>query len=265
MPEVTQHQPGSFCWIELGTSDPPTAKKFYSDIFGWQTEDMPSGPDSVYTMLKLRGLEVGALYKLNQEQTADGALPHWMSYVAVASADETAARAKSLGGTLRAEPFDVMDVGRMAVIQDPQGAILSIWQAKRHIGTRLADESGTFCWNELWTPDPRNAREFYTGLFGWVAKPSGGSGAPDGYTEWATGGRSIGGMLQIEPQMGPVPPSWLPYFIVDSCDASSQRAQAAGGTAQIAPMDIPNVGRFAVLRDPQGAMFAIINLTGSVQ
>ncbi len=260
MPEVTGHAPGSICWIELGTNDPDGAKKFYKGLFGWEAEDMPAGPDMIYTMLRIRGLDVGAMYKLGAEETAHGIPPHWNSYVAVASADEAAAKAKTLGGNILADAFDVMDVGRMAIVQDPLGATFQVWQAKAHFGVKLVGEAGTFCWDELWTTDRKKAAEFYTGLFGWTTK-DGDAGAAGVYTEWNNAGQAIGGMMEISPDMGPVPPNWLPYFMVEDCNATAETAGALGGKLFVPPTDIPNVGRFSVIADPQGSMFAIIKLT----
>lgn len=264
MPEVTRHAPGSFCWMELNTSDPAAAKKFYSGLFNWGPKDVPAGPDMVYTMLEIRGLEVAAMCGLQPEQKAHGVPPHWMTYIAVESADDAAAKAQKLGGTVLAPAFDVMDVGRMAIIKDPQGATFCVWQAKAHIGARLVGEPGTFGWDELWTTDRKKAAEFYKGLFGWGAK-EGDMGAMGVYTEWQNGGQSIGGMMEITPEMGPAPPNWLPYFMVDDCDATAEKAKASGGKLFVPPTDIPNVGRFSVIGDPQGAMFAIIKLTGHAQ
>jgi uncharacterized protein len=265
MPEVTGHAPGSFCWIELNTSDPAAAKKFYTGLFDWQTEDVPAGPDMVYTMLRIGGLEVGAMCGLQPDQKAHGVPPHWMSYVSVESADAAAEKAASLGGTVLAGAFDVMDVGRMAIVQDPQGATFCVWQPKAHIGAKLVGENNTFGWDELWTTDTKKAAEFYTGLFGWTAKASGASQAGSEYTEWQNGGQSIGGMMQIQPEMGPVPPNWLPYVMVADCNATADKAAASGGKLMVPPTDIPNVGRFSVIQDPQGAVFAIIKLTGHAQ
>ena len=275
MPEVTSYTPGSFCWIELGTSDTDAAQKFYRSLFGWEAQDTPAGPDMVYTMLKLRGREVGAMYKLRAEQTTHGVPPNWMSYIAVASADDAAKKAASLGGTLMADAFDVMDVGRMAIVRDPQGAAFCVWQAKAHAGMKLVGETGTFGWDELWTTDRKKAAAFYTGLFGWGAKEGALTAAAQSssadmkkkgvYVEWTLAGRSIGGMMEITPEMGPVPPNWLPYFMVDDCDATAKKAKTGGGRLQVPPMDIPNVGRFSVIQDPQGAMFAIIKLSGPAQ
>jgi uncharacterized protein len=153
-------------------------------------------------------------------------------------------------------PFDVMEHGRMAILQDPTGGVLSIWEPKQHIGVQLRDEPDTLCWNELYTRDTTRASAFYTGLFGWRAKTDRG-----GYTEWHMGDRALGGMLAISPDMGPMPPHWLPYFMVSDCDASLTRATDLGGKALVPARDIPKVGRFAMAQDPQGATFSIIKLT----
>ncbi|MDX6385240.1 MAG: uncharacterized protein QOK48_2813, partial [Blastocatellia bacterium] len=171
--------PGAFCWAELATTDGPGAKKFCSELFGWTANDLPIGPDMVYTMLKLDGKDVGALY---QKGEAMKDVPtHWAQYISVASADETAAKAKSLGGTVMQEPFDVMDVGRMAVIIDPTGAAFCIWQAGTHAGYGVKGQPNTVSWNELLTTDTARAIDFYSKLFGWVANTH---GAPMEYTEW---------------------------------------------------------------------------------
>ncbi len=259
MPKTTQHVPGSFCWIELNTTDVAAAKQFYGALFGWQTEDMPAGPDMTYTMFNLHDMPLGGMCNLQPEQLQHGVPAHWMSYVSVENADQSAARAQELGAQLLMEPFDVMQVGRMAVLADPQGGHFCIWQAQGEVGCKLEDENGTWCWHELWAHDPEAAKAFYTSLFGWQAKVSEVSEATE-YTEWSLGGQSFGGMFKIEACMGPMPSNWLPYFMVDDCDATAATAKANGGQVQMAPMDIPRVGRFAVIADPQGANFAVIKL-----
>lgn len=250
-----EHAPGSFCWIELATTDGPGAKKFYGDLFGWEANDNPIGPGMVYTMLKLNGKDAGALYQKGDEMKQ---VPtHWASYISVTSADETAAKAKALGATVVQEPFDVMEHGRMAVIADPTGAHFCIWQPMQHKGVGVKGETGSLCWNELLTNDTEKAKDFYTKLFGWTAKTDGGE-TP--YTEWINGDDHIGGMMQILPHMGPMPPNWGIYIAVDDCDATAAKATSTGGRQYVPPTDIPNVGRFAVLADPQGAVFNIIKL-----
>jgi uncharacterized protein len=248
MSEVTRHEPGSFCWPELATTDAGGAKKFYTTLFDWSFEDSPAGPDMIYTMLKKKGKSVGALYKLGAEQK--GIPPHWNVYVAVASADATAKKAKELGGKVLMEPFDVMEFGRMAVIQDQQGATICIWEARKHIGAEVINEPDSLCWAELDTTDTNSAQKFYTGLFGWGAKVS------EEYTEWQRGGTSIGGLMKIPKEWGPVPPNWLVYFMVSDVDATTKKAGSLGGQAIVPPTDIPKTGRFSVIRDPQGAVFA---------
>ena len=251
-----EHAPGSFCWIELATTDGPAAKKFYGELFGWEAQDNPIGPGMVYTMLKLNGKDVGALYQKGEEMKQ---VPtHWASYIAVTSADETAAKAKSLGGTVVQEPFDVMEHGRMAVVADPTGAHFCIWQPKQHAGVGVKGETNSLCWNELLTNDTEKAKDFYTKLFGWKTK-SDSTATP--YTEWINDEDHIGGMMQILPHMGPMPPNWGIYIAVDECDAKVAKAQSLGARTYVPPTDIENVGRFAVLADPQGAVFSIIKLT----
>ncbi len=251
-----QHAPGSFCWAELATTDGPGAKKFYSELFGWETHDDPIGPGMVYTMLKLGGKDVGALYQ--KGEMMKDAPTHWASYISVASADEIAAKAKSLGGTVVKEPFDVFDIGRMAVITDPTGATFCIWQPKKNTGFGVKGEPNSVCWNELLTTDTARATDFYTKLLGWTGNSHGG---PVPYTEFMNGDAHAGGMMQIRPEWGKVPPYWGIYFAVDDCDATAQKATSLGAQTIVPPMDIPNVGRFSTIRDPQGAVFSIIKLS----
>ncbi len=255
MTEVSRHEPGSFCWTELATTDDGSAKKFYTTLFGWGFEDSPAGPDMIYTMLKKKGKNVGALYKLGPQQK--GVPPHWNTYVSVASADESAKKARELGGKVLMDPFDVMDVGRMAIVENPQGAMLSLWEPKKHIGAEVMNEPNAMCWCELQTTDTDSANRFYTGLFGWGTKVGG------DYTEWLRGGTSIGRTMKIQKEWGPVPPNWLVYFCVDDCDTAAKKAGELGGEAIVSPSDIPKTGRFSVLRDPQGAVFAVVKLTGA--
>jgi predicted enzyme related to lactoylglutathione lyase len=257
MTEMTAYTPGTFCWIDLSTSDGAAAKKFYTELFGWTAVDMPVGPDMTYTMLQIDGKDVAALYQ--QGENEQGIPPHWNSYVSVTSADEIAARAKALGGTVLAEPFDVMEEGRMAIIQDPTGAVVGVWQPKRYIGAKLIGQTGALCWNEVATRDTQKAGEFYTQLFGWTSKTEDMGGTL--YTVFFKGDQMSAGMLQITAEWGDVPPHWMLYLAVDDCDASVERAKSLGGQVLVPPRDVPGTGRFAVLQDPQGAAFSIIKLS----
>lgn len=258
MQETPEYKPGTFCWVELATTDSEGAKKFYTQLFGWDYVDNPIGPDMVYTMLKLNGKDVGALYKLMAEQQTQGVPPNWLSYVFTANADESVEKAKAAGATVIKEAFDVFTVGRMAVIQDPTGAVFALWQAGTHAGSGIYNVPNSFCWNELMTTDTAVDGEFYSRVFGWGRDTQ--NFGPMEYTMFSNGERPAGGMLKITPEMGPIPPNWLVYFAVDNCDAMVQKATELGGTVMKPAEDIPGIGRFAILTDPQNAVFAIIKL-----
>lgn len=256
--QVSKHTPGTFCWIELATTDQDAAKKFYSELFGWTVNDFPMGPDGVYTMFQLDGKDVGAAYKLGEEQLSLGVPPNWGVYVAVENADAAANDIKAAGGTILVEPFDVSEFGRMAVAQDPTGGAFSIWQALNHCGVSLKDEPNTMCWQELATRDVEAAKTFYSTVFGWNAVTK--DGGPMPYTEIDLGGKQFGGMLKMTAEWGEIPSHWMTYFAVTDCDAIAQKAESLGGKTCVPPTDIPNTGRFAVLQDPQNAFFSIIKL-----
>jgi predicted enzyme related to lactoylglutathione lyase len=253
MTEKTKYEPGTFCWTDLGTTDAAAAKKFYAELFGWKAVDMPAGPDMTYTMLMKGDKDVCALYKGNQAGTP----PAWLAYIAVASADEAAKKAESLGAKVIKPAFDVMDVGRQALIQDPTGAIVSLWQGKKHAGARLIGEAGAVCWDELMTNDVDRAGGFYAKLLGWAPKTVEMGGGMK-YTLFSQAGADVAGMMQIAKEWGKVPPHWLVYFGVDDCDKSAAKVKALGGQVRVPPTDIPNVGRFAIVADAQGAAFGII-------
>ncbi len=255
MSTVERYNPGSFCWVELGTTNAKAAKAFYGGLFGWHPNDMPMGPDQFYTMLQIDGKEIGALYQMDENMRRMGIPPHWLEYIAVANAEEAAARAKALGGTVLKDAFDVFDAGRMAVIQDPAGAVFAIWQANRHIGARITAEPHTLCWSELITNNTAKSVEFYTKLFGWTTRA--GLASPRDYTEIWNGDRPIGGLMQMAAELGDLPSHWMPYFLAVSCDASAGKSKDLGGSVQVRPTDIPGVGRFAVIADPQGAVFSL--------
>jgi uncharacterized protein len=176
----------------------------------------------------------------------------------VDSADDTAAKAKKLGGTVLLGPFDVMEHGRMAVIQDPTGAVFSLWEPKDHIGAEVVGEPSSFCWNELYTSDAKKAGDFYSNLFGWSREPM---QTPTGeYTIFKKGDAQAAGMMQISKEMEAMPPHWMVYFAVDDSDRTVEKAKGMGARVMVPPTDIPNIGRFAILNDPQGADFAVIRL-----
>jgi uncharacterized protein len=256
MGERTQYEPGTFCWIDLATSDQDAAKAFYSGLFGWEADDMPVGDGIVYSMMRLEGRDVAAISTLMADQVEQGIPPHWNNYVAVESADDAAREAGELGATILVPPFDVLDAGRMAVVQDPQGAIISVWEAARHFGAGLVNEPGALSWNDLATPDPDAAARFYEELFGWSYESfdiGGGS-----YLMIQNGGSGNGGIRQLSPQeeQAGIPPNWLPYIAHDDLDRGLADLERLGGRRHADPVDI-GVGKVAPVADPQGATFLL--------
>jgi uncharacterized protein len=254
MPKIEQHATGTFCWVELGTTDQVGAKNFYSSLFGWAPMDLPMGPVDYYTMFILGGSEVAAAYTMRPEEMALTP-PHWNLYIAVESADQTANRAASLGAKVIAPPFDVMTFGRMSVIEDPTGAVFCIWQARDHTGMEIHGETGAMCWADLSTPEPDRARQFYEALFGWQIGPA--EKYPPDYLVIRNGETPIGGIAPALNRNPNAPPHWKLFFQAGDVDALAAQAKALGGAEHMPPTSIGGA-RLAVLADPQGAAFSII-------
>lgn len=251
------HGPGSFCWFECASTDAAAAKHFYTDVFRWTAADvpMPGEVESHYTLLKVGDVDMAGLYQMSGPHF-EGVPAHWVSYVKVESADASAELARSLGGTVVVPPFDVPGVGRMAFLQDPPGANFAVFEPREHEGCGTPEtRHGSLGWCALSTSDTEVSKEFYPRLFGWEARTG-----DDGYTEFVSGGRCIGGMSSQAGQPTDAPPSWLPYALVDDCDASAARVEELGGRLLVPPCDAGGVGRFAVFSDPQGACLAFITM-----
>jgi predicted enzyme related to lactoylglutathione lyase len=237
----------------VSTSDQPAAKEFYIGLFGWDADDRPVGDGVVYSMMHEDGKDVAAVSPQPHQQRDAGVPPLWNSYVTVASADESAAKAEQLGATLHAPPFDVMDVGRMAVIQDPQGAFFMIWEPRSNIGAQLVNGPGRLSWNELATPDVDASVKFYGELFGWTAQDM--EGMPQRYVVIQNGDRANGGIRELGPDEQ-APPHWLVYLGIDDIDAGLTRVEELGGRKLAGPVDI-GIAKIGVVQDPQGATFAL--------
>lgn len=250
---------GSFCWNELATREVETAQSFYTQLFGWQSRDqeMP-GPGPPYKMVRLGDEDLAGMYDMAGPHF-EGVPPHWMNYVLVENVDEVASKIEPAGGKLIFPPMDIPGVGRMAAFADPEGARLSLFQAGERKGRPdMGSAHGAFCWAELSTHDPEAAIAFYTAVLPWDGARQ--DEGPHPYTEWQAGGCSMGGMIKIDPEWGPMPAYWTTYFAVDDCDAAVARAVELGAKAVMPGMTIEGVGRFAMLSDPTGAMFAVIKL-----
>jgi len=257
MPEMSEYKPGTFCWSELRTIDGEGAKKFYSKVFGWTLHDDPVGENAVYTMASIRGKNVGAMFEMDATLKKQGVPPHWLSYISVDDVDETVRQATSLGAATIREPMNAHDIGRMAVVSDPIGAAFALWQPLKAFGAEIVNEPGTLCWYELMTTDEKASGKFYTSLFGWNAA------ADDGavnYTMFSRDDSPAGGMIEIQPEWGEIPPNWMTYFAVADCDQTVELVKQSGGHILSEAKDVPEIGRFATCMDPQGAAFAIIAL-----
>ena len=254
MAERTRYAPGTFSWTDLTTTDLDAAKQFYGRLFGWTAVDLPAGDEIVYVMMHLDGKKVAGIAPQSERQRAAGAPPAWNAYITVETADAEADRAKKLGANVIAPAFDVMGVGRMAAIQDPQGAFLLLWEAKTHIGADVVNAPGALVWNELATPDLDGSAGFYREMFGWQVEPIEGMQMPYMMIQTAEGNQN-GGM---RPSIGAEPTYWLTYFGTADIDATVGGASELGGNTLVDVTDI-GMGNIAVLQDPQGAVFALFS------
>jgi uncharacterized protein len=252
MGERRRYEPGTFCWAGLATSHPEAARAFYTSFFGWRAEELSAGEAGTFTLLRQNGSDVAVLYRQQPQARAAGAPPHWTSYISVEDADAIASRAGELGGAavFRA-PFDVLDAGRVAAIQDPTGATVSLWQPRSRIGATLVDEVGALSWHELATTDVERAKLFYRELFGWAYQTD-----DRGYVSITNAGRLNGGIRELTEHERGRAPNWLPYFTVENAGAAGRQAEQLGGRQLQPKTEIP-WGRFTVIADPQGARFAV--------
>ena len=257
MPDRDSYPEGTPSFVDLMTPDVDGAKSFYTALFGWDWEandtDQPGGQ---YHMASLRGRTVCGLSPQAQEQVDMGLPPMWSAYITVDDIDTTAGRVESSGGSVMAPPFDVMDAGRMAVVVDPAGAVVCLWQAREHPGAEIVNEPGAFCWAELQTSDQAGAAEFFGKLVGWDAQTVD-MGPMGAMTMFKLGENDIASAMDV-PMEG-IPPHWQVYFAVADCDAACARITELGGQVLMPPMDSPP-GRMAAVADPIGGVFSIIAL-----
>ena len=258
MSERTSYAPGTPSWVDLGSPDLGASIQFYGGLFGWDVPESENAEQTGgYRQAMLNGKPVCGMMPLMQE----GQPVAWTSYVSVADTDVAAGRVRKAGGSVMAEPMDVLDLGRMAIFADPTGAVFGVWQPGTFPGAGLVNEPGALSWNELNTRDVTAAEEFYGPVFGWTFETEdvGGAGR---YTTINLGGSPVAGILNQRERGVPeeVPAYWGVYFAVADTDATIERAKQLGGSVMVEPIDIP-VGRFAILNDPHGAMFSVIALS----
>ena len=241
---------GRFVWYDLRTTDDKTAQAFYTKVANWGTTPMP-GMES-YTMWTAGDQPLGGVMKMEAREQAP---PHWIGYIYAPDVDATVKQAQSLGGGVIVPGTDIPNVGRFAILTDPQGAVFAIFSGEAG-GTDGEPGVGQFSWHELMTTDYAAAFTFYQALFGWDKQAEHDMGEIGVYLIFARNGREMGGMFN-KPAAMPAPPNWLQYIRVDSADAAAERVKANGGQILNGPMDVPGGDRIAQCMDPQGAAFAV--------
>lgn len=250
---MTTHPPGTPTWVDLGTPDLDMAKRFYAPLFDWTTQVSKQPEAGGYTTFRSGGRAVAAVGPLASEDQPSA----WTVYVHTDDADAVADRVETAGGKVLMAPMDVLDYGRMAIFADPAGAVFAVWQPAGMAGAELLDAPGALTWVELITRDVAGSKEFYPAVFGWTAHDS--RMGPVDYTRWLLDGRPVAGMMPMTGHGWPadLPPHWMVYFEVTDADATAAKADELGGTVSVPPTDI-EPGRFAVLADPAGAFFSIL-------
>lgn len=257
MAERTSYETGTFSWADLSTTDPDAAKSFFAGLFGWECEDMPAGEGMTYTMCRIDGKNVAAISAQMEMEREQGIPPHFNSYITAHDLDERAGQVGELGGNVIMPPFDVMDVGRMAIAADPTGAVFMMWEPKGSIGAELVNVPGALTWNELGTTDVDAAKRFYGELFGWTYDDIDMNGQGT-YSIVLRGDQRNGGIRAQTPQEAGIPPNWLVYFAATSVDESAATAKELGGNVVVPTMQVPN-GAFSVVADPAGAVFGLFH------
>lgn len=255
MSERTSYAPGTPCWVDLATPDLEAAEKFYGAVFGWEIPELPNSAEmGGYRRAKKNGKDVAGAMPLMQE----GQPPAWSTYVSVDNIEAIGRAVQENGGTMIAAPMAVASYGSMAIFTDPEGAFFGMWEPADFAGAELVNEPGTVGWNELGTRDPAAAKQFYGAVFGWDydEEPSERVGT---YTIAKVDDAMVAGMIDMNAlEMPPeIPANWLVYFIVEDADSAVDKVRSGGGSVMNGPIDIPP-GRFAVVTDPFGAAFAVM-------
>ena len=246
--------PGQFVWYDLMSPDVDGATRFYSEVVGWGTQQW-DGP-AEYTMWTASGVPIGGVVPLTGEHAAAGVVPHWMAYITVADVDATIEKAKSKGASVVAEPRDIPDTGRFAVIRDPQGALIAVYKPMND--SPIGEPGiGQFSWHELLTTDHPAAFEFYSDMFGWEKMSEMDMGGTMGiYQMYGIDGRMLGGMMNKGPD-NPMPPNWLLYVRVEDVHKAVDKVKELGGQILFGPMEVPGGDEVATAVDPQGAAFGL--------
>lgn len=247
------YRPGTFCWAELATPDIDASLEFYRPLFGWRSVEPYYNSHRV---LHIDGADVAALHA-SPDTTSNGDA-RWLVYVASPDVDEAVMQTIRHGGELVAGPEDVYEDRRLALVKDPTGAMLGLWQDKGHAGAQVANQPGTICWCELVTDNTERAARFFQRLLRWSTQVQDLGHLV--YTTFLAGDVACGGMYPMDESWAGETPHWTPYFRVRNCDATVELAVDIGAEVKIPPTVIPGFGRFSLMADPQGALFSVMTL-----
>ena len=257
MPHVDSHPAGTIGWVDLVSTDLDAATAFYTGLFGWETAELPMPGGGAYRFFRLGGRDAAAGGSMPPDMAAQGIPSHWNVWVA-GNADQTADKATAAGGQVLMAPTTMGPSGRMALLADPGGAAVGVWEAGQHIGAGVVDEPGAMVWYEVNTRAFEENKRFYGEVFGWTAEPLEAPGV--NYATWKLDGRTVGGMLEMNEQWEGIPSSWMVYFATPDTDNAAERATELGGSVGAPPFDTA-FGRIAVLVDPAGGHFSVVKPT----
>jgi predicted enzyme related to lactoylglutathione lyase len=250
--KVTKYPHGTFSWADCSSTDAAKTKQFYMDLMGWDAVDEPLGDGMVYTNFELKGEKVAGLGQMMPDQQAQGIPSYWTSYINVDDVRAVIANVAAAGGSVVVDALDIFEEGVMAVIMDPGGAMVGLWQPKKHSGSGLVNTPGAMTWNELMTRHLDQVKDFYSTLFGWTYEKMEGA---DYYLIYMNGG-----IMNMDEQFGDMPSVWTVYFSVANIDETAKKAKAMGGMVPMPVQDSGGTGRFAVVADPAGAYASFIEL-----
>jgi uncharacterized protein len=254
MGNVTRYPNGTFCWIDLGTTDRPAAAAFYAGLFGWQTEEVKSR-EAGFTICRLDARDITSIHGPDPKTG-----PGWSSSISVDDVEEATARARELGATVLEEPDDAPGIARISRITDPVGATVSLWQAKGHIGAGIVNENGTWTWTELVTTELDRAIGFYRDLLGWSMREL---PAPSRRVAIELGQLLVGG-AHVPTAGEPGTPRWDVSFRVADVDEAVRRTEVLGGSVVWPVTEIP-IGRFAVIADPTGVASTVTEFEAEIR
>ena len=246
----------NFVWYELVTSDTAAAETFYGKVVGWDAQAFDGGPEP-YKILSMKGKGVGGVMKL----PAGMSEPFWLGYIGTPDIDAAVTKLKKAGGTIH-RAFEIPNVGRLALVDDPQGVGFAMIQgATSDQPSQAFDQNapGHGNWHELHTTDPKKAFDFYARQFGWTKGPAFDMGPMGNYQLFEADGVQISGMMN-SPNFPR--PTWLYYFGTSNIDDAAKRVTDSGGVILNGPSEVPGGSFIVQARDPQGAMFALVGRRG---